>query len=308
MTTETDKVWIRDGDMAVQCTALGASPCAMQLSGQEFMGAWAGSTGDTTAGFVMFPVIGSISSSGKARYSGQTYEPGKHGQARKTIFTATASKDTVRYAYIHDPQVTPGLWPNPYRLVINYRVDGGKLVARLVAENLSHEPMPYSAGLHPAFKWPLPGATTKEKHVLKLAEALPSGTTVYRPKGGLIRSDGIESSPFGTDKTWHLKPNDFSDDAFFFVRSPENRSVPLSVILSGGDYEVEMSLEGWDGFGVWSKPEDGQNFICLEPLKGVGLSAPNADAISELTKIEGLAILPPHGRFEAIMTLAIRPH
>jgi galactose mutarotase-like enzyme len=172
----------------------------------DFMSAWAGSTGGMTSGFVVFPIIGTISPSRKIQHAGHSYEPGNHGTARKTVFRTEASADKVRFEHIHDPQTMSGLWPYPYKLIIAYEITKGELVAHPIAENLSDSAMPFSAGLHPAFKWPLPGATPKEGHFLELTEPLTPGTAIYRPCNGLIRTDGLMASPLGRLTHGYSKP------------------------------------------------------------------------------------------------------
>ena len=271
----------------------------------ELMGQWPSSLGGMTSGFVMAPVISSVSDSGKVLHQGSIFEPGKHGYARNTLFSKREKTgNIVILEHIHDPQKSPGIYPFHHRIEIEYAVYGRELMTKLSVLNTGDETMYFGAGLHPAFKWPLPGSSAKDNHSLHLSPNLPEGTLTYRPVDGKICANAIRANPFGQVDGWHIKPDDFHNGAFFFIQPHGSLPNMLTYKDGNGAPRLRMLMEGWDGFGIWSLPDKAHQFICVEPLAGVSVTD-KATPMPDIKDVKGLRQLQPGESFTARMHILV---
>jgi galactose mutarotase-like enzyme/predicted dehydrogenase len=303
-----DKVIVSHGPMAFEASAKGAVLNSIVYKGQEYTGRWLSSTGAMIPGLVMAPIVGQISESGRFIYKGKAYEPGKHGFARRTVFRRVPTKAGVRFEHHHDPYRNAGLWPLPVDLSVDYHLARNELTTNVALTNLSYRfSMPFGCGLHPAYHWPFPGADDKTGHVLHIKGGLPEDTAIYRPQDGKVYDHAFGHNPFCRKGYWKLNEDNFLRDAYFFVLPPEDAAKPIELGLAGGNQTMKLSLQGWDGFGVWSKPGEENTFLCLEPFKGLPLISRQADPMPQLQDIEGLSTLPPRGTFNASTRLSFTP-
>ena len=301
------KLAITSQYVAAEIDSIGAGLTSLRTtkSESELLGQWMGSTGGMTSGFVMAPVIGLVSSNGKVMHEGEIFEPGKHGYARKTAFTAQQkSANTLLLTYIHDPKKSPGIYPFPHRIDVEYAVHARELTTKVSIHNTGDQTMYFGAGLHPAFTWPLPDGGAKESHSLTLSSPLPKGTQIYRPVDGNIRADATDANPFNAQGIWQPKAADFQKDAFFFVNPNNKHSNELTFKDANGTPKLRFLMEGWDGLGIWSKPDQSGSFICVEPIAGVALVEKTATP-PELKDIKGLRRLAPNESFSARMHVLV---
>jgi galactose mutarotase-like enzyme len=279
----------------------------------ELMGQWSSGSG-MTSGYVMAPAIGVISDSGSFTYRGETFASGKHGFARKSLFTCTKqTADSAAFVFTHDPVMSPGLYPLMHRLEIEYTLQLKSLTIQMSIINTSAYEMPIGAGLHPAFHWPLPGAASRDGHILTVktvaiktgtvGAGMPQGTEIYRSIDGKIYSDAKGENPFDKNNVWPLRAKQFAKDAFFFIY-PEQADTELIFQAPPHQTSLHFNLQGWNGFGIWSRPGDESAFICVEPASGVAL-IDRADPTPELNNIRGLRRIPVGERFTAMMQILI---
>jgi galactose mutarotase-like enzyme len=298
----SDRIILANEALEIEAIHLGAGLTSLKKNGVEYMGQWRGSNKAVTTGFVMAPVIGDF---GKVVHDGVEYAPGKHGYTRETLFAADVRDDGVAFSHTHDPSSQSGIWPFAHKIVVDYQLAADELITAVRLENLGDAPMAFGCGLHPAFKWPLSGSASKDGHILRLLDQLPEGTLVFRPKDGKMRREALVQNPFDAQGAWAIKPDDFIGDAYFFIY-PQNITREQRLSLSNGEREMLFTLNGWSGFGIWSKADDSP-FICIEPLMGVPFFKTGGDPVPRLEDVDGLATLPPRGVFKASMRIGFTP-
>jgi aldose 1-epimerase len=165
-------------------------------------------------------------------------------------------------------------WPYAHTVEITYRLAGGVLEVATSVANLSDEPMPLSIGFHPYFQltdsprdeWQVAvGAKTRWKLD---ARKLPTGQT--EPTSVLLPGPRDTLREYSLDEV-------FSD----LVRDADGRSTTtvwgkqqrLDVVLGPRYRSVVVwapNPSGKGRGGQGDSPPAERNFICIEPMVGIG--------------------------------------
>ena len=187
--------------------------------------------------------------------------------------TADAAYVTSRLEFYRQPEWMRQ-WPFAHTVEITYRLADGVLEVLTAVENLSAEPMPVSIGFHPYFQltdtprdeWQV-AIAAKTRWILD-ARKLPTGQT--EPTEILLPPPRVGLREYSLDEV-------FSD----LVRDGDGRSTMtvwgktqrLDVVLGPRYRSVVVwaphpSGKGRGGQG--DSPPAERNFICLEPMAGIG--------------------------------------
>ncbi|MBB4198079.1 aldose epimerase [Rhodoblastus sphagnicola] len=205
---------------------------------------------------LLFPVVGWTRDG--ARVDGRRYPLGLHGFARgETFRVVAAGEDRVTLALSAHAD-TRALYPFAFCFTVEYIITNNKLHQVIHVENEDVRPMPYAVGLHPGFRWPLPGASGPHQIVFE-AEESPE-TPVIAP-GGLF-SDEKRAIPLEQGRRLRLTPNLFSEALCFL----DARSRFLE--FSSENRVLRMELENLPHIALWTLP--GAEFLCLEAWTGHG--------------------------------------
>ena len=289
-----------DAEIYAEINVVGGGISSLKLNGQEYMGGWPASTGGTTSGFVMSPVICSVTKDGKFTHAGQDYTPGKHGITRNLAFDIVAKDNNrVTLRHVFDPAAQPGVYPFRHQIEIEYTVTSDTLTARVTMTNLDTQDMRFAMGMHPAFMWPLPGV--ESPHSLWLDQPMPDATVTYCPVDGIFQTGKTFENPLAAGQ-WQPAKADFAGDAYF-IRHGE-----APVTLHWGDpanpagHSLIFDMQGWDGIGVWSKTDESP-FICIEPFAGIPIT--DGQATPALEDVHGLRVLKPGQSATATMTIRL---
>jgi galactose mutarotase-like enzyme len=102
---------------------------------------------------ILFPICGNLPDNVYS-HNGQQYTLKQHGFARDLPWevTETSSQDQASLTLVlRSNEQTKAVYPFDCQLTFTYELQGNTLVIRQQYENLSAQPMPFSAGLHPYF-------------------------------------------------------------------------------------------------------------------------------------------------------------
>lgn len=149
MSNGSEKIVIYHGDDRAEIFLTGAEIKSWTHSGKELMWSgdpqwWSGSAP------ILFPVCGSPKD-GKIRIDGVEREMTTHGFALTSTFSVTAqTADSVVLELVNDV-ATEAVYPYPFRLAVAVRLTNDGLRQSVSVTNTGDRPMPYSAGIHPAF-------------------------------------------------------------------------------------------------------------------------------------------------------------
>jgi len=204
---------------------------------------------------LLFPVVGWTRDG--VRVDGRRYPLGLHGFARAADFDVVAvAADRAQLALRASAESVP-LFPFKFCLTINYGISANGL--EIIAEVLNEDerPMPYAFGLHPGFRWPLPGSSGPHEILFDANEV--AEVPVIAP-GGLFTAE-TRAVPLD-GRRLALAPDLFSEALCFL--SARSRALDFRA----DDKVLRMEVENLPHFALWTLP--GAKFLCLEAWTGHG--------------------------------------
>lgn len=270
-----ETISIENGELRAEIKGHGAELKSLvrKSDGQELM--WeadASYWGKTSP--ILFPFIGK--SVGESyRYAGQTYPAEKHGFARDMDF-AVAEKEESRVVFaIESNDTTLEKYPFPFRLEMEYRLEGATLQAQYRVINKGENPMYFSMGGHPAFACPLlvngkragkrtDGSTIHlygENHKPLAVDTLQS--TEINVQNGLLTGEhfGVAMKQGVISIVDHL----FDKDALCFVEQGVHE---VGFADAEGKEYIRMAAD-CPVWGIWSMPTSDASYVCIEPWWGI---------------------------------------
>ena len=231
---------------------------------------------------ILFPVVGAMTGD-QLRHQGGTYPMPKHGFARDQLFDWTErAADSCALALEHHPE-TRAAYPWPFRLEVRYLLGKAGLRMELGLRNPGTAPLPASLGLHPAFRWPLVPGIPKSSYRLVFDQEEPG--VLRRLDGqGLLRPTALPT-PI-RHRVLPLEEALFQEDALIFL-DPRSRSLRFE---AEGGPSLALRWEGFPHLGVWTKPDPGPAYLCIEPWQGY---ASPSDWDGEFSEKPGGFLLAP---------------
>ncbi|HJV48807.1 MAG TPA: aldose 1-epimerase family protein [Geothrix sp.] len=209
---------------------------------------------------LLFPIVGALSRD-QFRHRGATFPMPKHGFARNRNFTWVERDATRCVLELEDDAATRQNYPFAFRLRVTYTLGPAGLRMALDLHNPGTEPLPASLGLHPAFRWPLVPHLSKSSHRLVFERDEP-GPLRRLDAQGLVTAD-VHPTPI-QGRSLPLREDLFEDDALLFL---EPRSRGLRFEAEGG-LALALRWEGFPHLGIWTKPDPGPAYLCIEPWEG----------------------------------------
>lgn len=242
---------------------------------------------------VLFPVVGGLNG-GICRWRGRTYPLSRHGFARARQFQIVHTGAGAATFRLHSDDETRAVYPFDFELDVSFRIANGALTVVASARNTGHDAMPASLGFHPAFRWPTPGAASRDGHVLafECEEAAPIRRL---DSGGLLMAAAQPTPVLGS----HLALRDalFTSDVVIFDHLVSRR---LRYRAEGGP-TLEVAFPDATYLGLWSKP--GAGFVCIEPWRGV---ADPSGFSGELDAKPGIEVIAPGDALSLTMVIEVR--
>lgn len=237
-------------------------------SGQEYM--WEADPkywGKTSP--ILFPFIGKLEKSG-FRYQGKFYEMYKHGFARDMEFKVVSKEaDKVIFA-IESGEDTLRKFPFPFRLEAEYRLENSSVKETWRLRNCGTDTMYFSMGGHPAFACP---PVTDGKREGKRTDCSVKLYGVGNASEVTSQVIGVPDG-FTTGETYKVALKNgvfpvtehiFDQDAV--VLAGEGVTAVALLDASGKEYvRMEADCPVW---GIWSMPDNGAAYICIEPWWGI---------------------------------------
>jgi len=213
-------------------------------------------------------------------WQGQRHALPQHGFARRLPWTVLGtSPDAVAMELVDTPS-TRAAWPFSFSHRLEYRLDGGRLVARHAVTNRSPGPMPFACGIHPYLRVPLVAGGDRDACRVKIPRAQR-----LNPIG---RWDGFFGEPFPARDL--SIAGDYSGTLFLGeLAEPE-----LRLVDPAAGVETVLNWSGAPGFrnvALWSRTPR-EPYFCLEPWTAL----PNAFTRAEPGE---LIVLEPGGTWTA---------
>ena len=303
MSLATDWITLASNQLHVEIDPHGAQLSVLRSAdGSDLL--WDGDpTFWTSRAPILFPIVGALNG-GVYRWRGRNYPLSRHGFARGRRFdvvdtSATAAGDrNVVVLRQRDDETTRAVYPFAFELDISFSLTGAVLTIVATARNTGSDPMPASLGFHPAFRWPLPGATDRSAHVLEFERDEP--WPIRRLDSvGLLTADTHPTPVVG--RCLSLSDDLFVADVMIFDRLV-SRSARYRADVGSSDARSSINVRWPDAthLGLWTKP--GAGFICIEPWRGV------ADPVGFTGDVDakpGVEVVPPEGEMALTMIIEV---
>jgi len=270
----------------------GAELQALRLGGMDLL--WTAGPLWPRHAPLLFPIVGGLRGD-YLRHQGASFPMPKHGFARNRDFSWIHRGTTTCALELKDDADTRKAYPFPFRLTVAYALEGPALRMELELHNPGEAPLPASLGLHPAFRWPLVPGIAKAAHRLVFESDEPG------PRRRLDARGLLSPEPHPTPicaRELALSEGLFTDDALIFL---EPRSRSLRFEAEGGP-SLALSWEGFPHLGVWTKPDPGPSFLCIEPWEG---HASPAEWDGEFSEKPGSFMIHPGGTHRWAMTVTV---
>ncbi|MBR1931611.1 MAG: aldose 1-epimerase family protein [Lachnospiraceae bacterium] len=218
---------------------------------------------------ILFPFIGKLEGAGFS-YQGRFYEMDKHGFARDMDFTVVAEEQHRVVLAIESNEETLHKFPFTFRLEVEYILENSGIQELIRVYNRGENTMYFSVGGHPAFACPLvrcgrrEGSRTDSLVRLYGVEERKevTATVIGVPDGfltGETYSVALEQGVFPV--TEHL----FDQDAVVLA---EQGVTAVGLLNADGAEYVRMEAD-CPVWGIWSMPDQGACYICIEPWWGI---------------------------------------
>lgn len=270
----------------------GAELQALRLGGMELL--WDAGPLWPRHAPLLFPIVGGLKGD-VLRHQGATFPMPKHGFARDRDFAWIHRSETSCALELREDLKTLSAYPFPFRLGVSFGLEPSGLRMEVTLQNPGAGPMPASFGLHPAFRWPLAPGYPKAAHRLVFAADEP-GPLRRLDARGLLDPGTYPTPILGRDLA--LREDLFADDALIFLQ-PSSRSLRFE---AGSGPALTLRWAGFPHLGVWTKPDPGPSFLCIEPWEGY---ASPADWDGEFTDKPGGVLLPPGATRRWSLTVSV---
>jgi len=231
---------------------------------------------------LLFPIVGALKAD-TLHHGGEAHALPKHGFARDRDFTWLDRSAAHCSLELTDDAHTRLAYPFAFRLTISYALEPAGLRMDLTLHNPGTTPLPASLGLHPAFRWPLAPGLPKHAHRLVFEADEPAPLRRLDAQGLLLP----ESFPTPIQgRVLALREELFCEDALLFL---EPRSQGLRFEAEAGP-SLALRWEGFPHLGLWTRPDPGPAYLCIEPWAG---HASPADWDGDFAAKPGSFVLPP---------------
>jgi len=230
---------------------------------------------------LLFPAVGRSMGDAWTLGDGRVVAMPRHGFARDCGFDVLSVSESAAVLELRASDVTRLAYPFDFRLVARHHVDAGGLHVHYRISNEGGTPMPFSFGLHPAFRWPIDGVhAPRDAWRLRFPKSFSAERHVIDANG--YRSGA--TTPWIDGDRHALRDEDFSTDAIV-LRDPPFSSVRLECDEIPTAVEVRFTKPSWIGF--WTQP--GAPFLCIEPWWGVAACAGDSGRVNEKEAIRWIA-------------------
>ena len=271
----------------------GAELRALHLGGRDLL--WDAGPLWPRCAPLLFPIVGALAGD-TLRHRGVNYTLPKHGFARDLNFEAETLTATACTLSLTECPATLVAYPFPFRLSVTYTLAATTLRMDLALANPGPQPLPASLGLHPAFRWPLAPGLPKAAHRLVFAAPEPGPLRRINAQG--LLTEVAHPTPIA-DRILPLREALFEADALLFLE-PQSRALRFEV---PDGPTLSLAWEGFPHLGVWTKPDLGPGFLCIEPWDGY---ASPAHWDGEFSQKPGSFLLAPGTERKWSLTVSVK--
>ncbi len=215
----------------------------------------------------LFPFIGKLENE-RFIYEGKVFPAEKHGFGQRVEYEVTEQTGDAICFRIHDTDATREKYPFSFELEITYMLQADGLVENWHVKNTGEKPMYFSVGGHAAFACPLAKADGSGSRVGQKIRLYGVGKkaelqTLRLNDKGVIKEEFLLMRL--DDGCIEITEELFDGDALIF----DEAGITAAALCDaqGREYvRVECDAPVW---GIWSHPDSGAGYVCLEPWYGI---------------------------------------
>jgi len=205
----------------------------------------------------LFPIIGSTHT-GSYEIDGKTYSMKNHGLIRYADLDGKVTDDAIVFTYDSNDD-TRAQYPFDFHYEMKYWLEDKKLHIDYTVVNTGDKEMPFTFGLHPAFRVPQFEGEKFEDYSIDYEYEEVATQMVFDPK-----MEKPVEYPTVEFKSWNLNREDIDKYATIVYKDLKSTYVTLSC---KGEGRVRVHFPDFPLLAIWSHPSR-SNFICIEPWYG----------------------------------------
>lgn len=231
----------------------------------------------------LFPVVGRLTG-GVCTLEGEPCHMELHGFFRFREMTLIRQEsDTLALGMESDVE-TLGQYPRRWSVVLEYRLEGEKLLHRFRVENRDEKDMWFAYGGHPGFRVPLVEGLGFEDYELRFSEpcapqAVGMSDTCYL--------QGLDTPfPLEGGQTLPLRHSLFDHDAVFL----KDTSRRVTLRSARDTHTVTVDYPDMPMVGIWHAPRTEAPYVCIEPWTALPA---RQDVVEELSQTPYMCRLAP---------------
>ena len=258
------RIYLENESVKVEIETFGAEIKSLvkKATGQEYM--WCANPvyWGKTAPF-LFPFIGKLVEE-KYTYEGKVYPAQKHGFGQRVAYEIVEQEADRIVLRTTDTKETYADYPFHFILDIEYILQEDAVRENWYVKNTGDNTMYFSVGGHAAFACPLKGeGRTGQQIKLFGAEHKNMIFSLRINEKGLVTDELLMLDV--EDGLVKIDEHTFDSDALVF--DGEGVTAVGLCDEAGKEYvRVECDAPVW---GVWSMPDNGASYVCLEPWYGI---------------------------------------
>ena len=250
-------IQLENDHLQVQINPLGAEVSSIKNISTNHQYMWSGDS-SVWAGVspVLFPTVGK-STNNQIKHNDINYSMGNHGFARHSVFNIIEqTPDSVTLSIT----TTPENYPFKLQFNVSYHLESKKLITTYEVINKDEVDAYCGFGAHPAFACPFDSYHSFKDYEIEFGsqEELnfhPITTKAFYT--GEIQRQKLSKI--------NLDNHIFDDDALVYSGF-STKKVRLNEKKS--DRFIEVTFDGFEYLGLWSKPKANAPYVCIEPWCG----------------------------------------
>ncbi|MGI6511092.1 MAG: aldose 1-epimerase family protein [Catenisphaera adipataccumulans] len=225
----------------------------------------------------LFPLVGNTYS-GSYEINGRTYAMKNHGLIRYLDLKGNQRDDAIIFTYDAD-ETTKAQYPFDFHYEMKYTLDGNAVHIDYMIKNTGVEVMPFSFGLHPAFRVPQREGETYEEYTLRFAQEENCRQCIF--------GNGPSHWENRTFHEWKVDRQDIYRYATIVYDNLKSKYVTL---FHQDEARLRVHFDGFRYLALWTHPTP-SDFLCIEPWMG---HADYDDVDVDFYHREGTQLLEPN--------------
>ena len=227
---------------------------------------------------ILFPIVGRLKE-GFYQWQGRQYLLANHGFARDMKHNLVESSATRLLWRLCDCDATRKVFPWPFVLETEYRLEGSTLVFCTTVINSGTTELAFSIGSHTGLVYPW-GDSSKGDFVIQFekdevpdmvhssAEGLICGAWQKKLGKGAEKSIFVpQTSPYPHIKSGQIKLQDGLFASGHILTNVESRWVALVNTTTGQG--IKVNTADYPYVVLWQSPSADHPFVCIEPWYGL---------------------------------------